>query len=431
MARVRRLRPRVDDSPLARRIGTRLRQARLAAGLTQQQLAEGRYTKAYVSALENGLSRPSMAALDFFAARLGVPASALINDEPPAWARLEADLALARGRWEDALGAYRDLLEKSADGAQRAELQRGLAEALTRLGRGRDAIAVAADSAAVFHRLGRVADASIAEYWLSSAQYEQGNTAEAKALLEAILGRVRAGLRVEPDFEVRLLMAMSSNESRDGHHAAALAYLEEIRSKAEGLDDRRRAVFLHDLAFSYRETGDFEAAVRTGIASLELYRRADAERESAMLENDLALSFLALSNTARAEEYAAASRRRLEKLDDAWWLAHVLDTQAQIALARGDADTAASAATEAVTLAERLGNGKAAVDGLLTLARARRTLGQDDAALATLERAAGAARSLGAAVLLRRALGEWAEALAAVGQHERAFSILREAISTS
>ena len=52
-----------------------IRRARLAAGLTQQQLAAGRYTKAYVSALENGHSKPSMAALSFLAERLGLPTS--------------------------------------------------------------------------------------------------------------------------------------------------------------------------------------------------------------------------------------------------------------------------------------------------------------------------------------------------------------------
>jgi len=53
-------------------------------------------------------------------------------------------------------------------------------------------------------------------------------------------------------------MAISSNESRDGNHAAALAYLEEVRGFAGSLDDRRRASYFYDLAFSYRETGDFE-----------------------------------------------------------------------------------------------------------------------------------------------------------------------------
>ena len=44
------------DRELARRIGQRIREARHRAGLTQQQLAGERYTKAYVSALETGIA---------------------------------------------------------------------------------------------------------------------------------------------------------------------------------------------------------------------------------------------------------------------------------------------------------------------------------------------------------------------------------------
>ena len=65
----------VEDRDLAQQIGARLKAARLRAGLTQQQVAAGRYTKAYVSALENGLIKPSMAALRFLAVRLGTTPS--------------------------------------------------------------------------------------------------------------------------------------------------------------------------------------------------------------------------------------------------------------------------------------------------------------------------------------------------------------------
>jgi ribosome-binding protein aMBF1 (putative translation factor) len=46
------------DSALAQQIGARIREARKRSGLTQQQLAGERYTKAYVSALETGIARP-------------------------------------------------------------------------------------------------------------------------------------------------------------------------------------------------------------------------------------------------------------------------------------------------------------------------------------------------------------------------------------
>ena len=429
MARVSRTRPHVDDSPLARQIGERLKTARLAAGLTQQQLAEGRYTKAYVSALENGLSRPSMAALNYFSHRLGIAPSRLINDEPAAWARIEADLALACGRWDDAIEGYDELLQGASERTYRAEMLSSKAEALVRRGRGREAAAAAAEAAELLHAAGRQPEAAMAEYWLAAAQYQLENSTESKALLNSILARVRAGLKVEPGFQLRLVMALSSNESRDGNHAAALAYLEEVRGLEAALDDRRRAQYLHDLAYSYRETGDFEAAVRSGIASRELFRKANAERETAGLENDLALSYLALGNTSRAGEMIASARTTLERLGDEWSLAYVLDTQAQITLSRGDAAGAASQSAAAIDMAERSHNTKATVDALLTHARALSSQDDKPAALATFERAGILAREAGSASLIRKALREWADALANAGQHEQAFAVMREALA--
>jgi tetratricopeptide (TPR) repeat protein len=431
MPRVSRTRPRVEDPNLAHDIGARLRRARLAAGLTQQQLAGDRYTKAFVSALENGLSRPSMAALDFFSERLGIAPANLLDDAPPGWARLEADVALASGRWNDAVDAYRDLLAGIAAPGPRAELLNGLAEALVRRGNGREATAPAAEAAQIFAAAGRDTEAAMAQYWLSAAQYQQENHEEAKALLHTILARVRLGLRVEPDFELRLVMALSSNESRVGNHDAALAYLEEVRGLAGTLDDRRRALYLFDLAYSYRETGDFEAAVRAGMASLELFRKGNAEREMADLENDLALSYVALGNTSRAIELAGSARRRLEALGDRWLLSHVVDTQARIALAAGDAERALAEAGQAAEMAEAADNRKATIDALLTVSRARSALGRPDEAVEASGRAAELAREVGNPPVLRKALREWAEQLAAAGQHERAYAVMREALAVS
>lgn len=424
----RRRRIVVDDTPLARRIGQRLRQARLAAALTQQQLAAGRYTKAYVSALETGHSKPSMAALNFFADRLGMAASRFLDDEPATWRRLEVDLELAAGRWQVAADGYRELLESASPRETRAELLRGLSEALAGLDRGAEAAAAGAEAAQIFESVGREADAAIARYWLAAGEYEQGNTVEAESIVRDILSRVRGGLRVEPDFELRLVMALSSTASRDGRHDVALAYLEEVRGLADSLDDHRRGTFLFDLAYSYRETGDYEAAIRTGIASLALYRATAFELGSASLENDLALSFLALGNLARADEFASSSQARFEKLSDRRWLAHVLETRARIGLARGDALGSRDLASSALGLAEETHNDKAAVSALLALARADRALGDPGAAAALYERAVDLARSSSRPGLIREAIGEWADVLTEAGQHERAAVLLREAL---
>ena len=60
-------------------IGTRLRQIRVARGMTQAELASPRYTHAYVSAIEAGRRQPSTKAIEHFAARLGVDPDELMT----------------------------------------------------------------------------------------------------------------------------------------------------------------------------------------------------------------------------------------------------------------------------------------------------------------------------------------------------------------
>ena len=418
----------VDQTELARQIGTRLRAARLAAGLTQQQLATPRYTKAYVSALENGLSRPSMAALTFFSGRLGLPAERFLGDGPAAWARLEADLALAAHRWEEAADAYTALLADAGVAVQRAELLLGLAEAQVGLERGAEAATAAEEAAQLFATLGRQGQTARARYWLALAQCQQGDVAEGSVILRALLEEARGGLRVAPDFELRVLMALSGIAARSGDHATALGYLGDIQDLAARLDARRRAAFYQDIAMGCRDAGDFESAMRAGTASLALYRAGESELELAALENDLAVACLALGDAGRAAELATDAHARYARLGEEKPLARVLGTEARIALARDAREDGLRLAREALDLAERTANRHAEIDALVTLARAESAEGRRDEAIALYERAADAARAIGSPPRLREVLGEWAELLAQSGEHERAFELMREAL---
>src|SRR5918994_6782457 len=105
----------VDNSHVAKRVGDRIKQARTRVGLTQAQVAAGRYTAAYISALERGLAKPSMASLTFLSERLGVPVRDLVAEERPAVGRLEADLLLAAGDYQGALDKYDALLESAGE----------------------------------------------------------------------------------------------------------------------------------------------------------------------------------------------------------------------------------------------------------------------------------------------------------------------------
>ncbi|HEY7355345.1 MAG TPA: helix-turn-helix transcriptional regulator [Ktedonobacterales bacterium] len=62
-------------------IGARVRQARLAAHQTQQQLAGEAYSKSYLSAVERDKMIPSFQALGFLAQRLGLPVSYFLGED--------------------------------------------------------------------------------------------------------------------------------------------------------------------------------------------------------------------------------------------------------------------------------------------------------------------------------------------------------------
>lgn len=417
------------DRDLARRIGRRIREARQRAGFTQQQLAGERYTKAYVSALETGVARPSMVALRYLSDRLGVPPSQFITDADPAWNRLEVDMRLASGDWQAAADGYRALLEaENDDPVVRADLMRGYAEALARLDRGRDAVAAASEASALYERAGRKPDAALARYWLAYGLYQSENEPEARSILVGLLEQVRAGLKVEPDFQMRVVTSLAAVETRSGKPALALSYLEEARGLAVDLDDRRRAAFLFNLAAGYREVGDYEAAIRAGTQAMALYRAAGATVESARIENDLSLAYLAVGQVGRARELIAEARRQMEAAGDERWLASVIDTEAQVALGAGDVEEALRLAAEAAAHAERSGNELARLQATTTEARALRAAGRHDDAERRFGDAAASARNGRVPHRLREILREWADLRAERGDHAGAYQLTSEAL---
>src|SRR2546421_10716953 len=65
------------SSASGNRLGERVRQLRVAAGLTQTDLAGDRFSKEYVSQIERGKTRPTQETIEWLAGRLGVDAGFL------------------------------------------------------------------------------------------------------------------------------------------------------------------------------------------------------------------------------------------------------------------------------------------------------------------------------------------------------------------
>jgi len=416
-------RPRVDTT-----IGPRVRAARKKAGLTQRQLAGDRYTAAYISALEVGLVRPSWAAITYLSGCLGIPIHELVREAQPGWERLTADLHLAAGDWQRAVDRYTQLIDASSSGTDLALLRRGRAEALCRLERPREALPDAAAAYEVLIQVGQQADAAYAGYWLAYAHFQLNNADEARALLHQLLAEVRAGLAVQADFKLRVLIALAMVESWAGHHDRALTLLEEGRVMSDEMDDRRRASFLQSLAVSYAQTGDHEGALRAGTEAMTLFEAADAEQAASSLRNSLALTYLQLGNLQRATEMAAEARDRSTRSSDQGLLAHVAETEAQIALAAGDHAAVKERIAEALNLARSTQNTHAESSALLTMARSERQSGHPAQAEKTYRQAVDLLRTSGPRPRLAEALREWADLLVSRKRHAEAVDLLQEAL---
>lgn len=418
----------VDESALAKRIGSRIHAARERRGLSQRQLSGDRYTGQYISSLERGHAKPSMAALNYLAPRLGVSVSDLLDPTPGPWSRVEVDLKLASGDVQGAADGYRALASDAASPSARADALSGLAEALCRQNRGAEAIRHASEALELFRAAKRPVDAAWASYWLASAQFQTDNGQEARALLDDLLLQVRGGLEVEAGFKLRLLTSLAAVVGWAGEHEAGLAYLEEGRDLIDALDPRVQAAYFYSLAQNYKSADDLEAAVRAGMRSLALYEGLGASLEVSVLHNHLALTYLKLGNNKRAAKFATQAASEAAALGDPRAQAWVAETQAEIALAMGNDDEALQLAAKALALEGEGASPDTLLNALLTIARTHRRAGSNTAARTAFERAADRAREDGSVVRRRQVLAEFAEFLSVIGDEKQALALYRDAL---
>ena len=149
----------------------------------------------------------------------------------------------------------------------------------------------------------------------------------------------------------------------------------------------------------------------------------------ALLRNTLALTYLQLGNTDRATELAAESRQMCAQRNDLASLAHVVETEAQIALAIGDHETVRQRVAETLDLARASGNTHAESSALLTLARSQRQTDDRDAE-ASYRQAAELLRKVGPRPKLATVLREWSDLLVSEQRHPEAVELLQEALSS-
>src|ERR1700704_2697119 len=272
----------------APRLGERLRQLRVAAGLTQTDIAGDRFSKEYISQIERGKTRPTVDTIEWLALRLGVDAGFLqsgvsADERAKAEAILaRADVLLEEGRLDESIeedaralpavlgtGAV-ELHVHALKGEAMAQAHNGdVKTALAMLGEARVLVEREEfsdiDRAEVLYRLG------VCRYLLSSISTAVGLFNEALALgersglptdelrlnifswrarcynrqrdFEAAREDVELALEVaEPRHDARALGAAYFQASvlaeRDGHWVLARTYAEKAKAEYEELADR-------------------------------------------------------------------------------------------------------------------------------------------------------------------------------------------------
>jgi tetratricopeptide (TPR) repeat protein len=349
------------------RLGERLRQLRVAAGLTQSELAGDRFSKEYVSQIERGKTRPTAETIEWLAARLRCDAGFLANgvatDER---GRLEAALARAETlleahRNEEAVVEYETLVPaaratgvselevRALVGAGRTQMRLGaLRGALDLLNEARGIVESGnfsdLDRAEVFYALG------ICRYQLSSVQTALGLLNEALALAErsglpcdslrsnVLSWRSRCWRRLRDyeaareDIERALQLAEDAGDprtigdaffqaslvaDREGHWILARTYAERARAAYEALADRVHVGELTNnlggLNFLLGKTDEAVALLKEafGIA-LDTGRDGDAGRAV----SSLAQVHLRTGDVQQAEEQARHALRLLQDRED-------------------------------------------------------------------------------------------------------------------
>jgi tetratricopeptide (TPR) repeat protein len=346
------------------RLGERLRHLRLAAGMTQTDLAGDRFSKEYVSQIERGKTRPTQETIDWIAARLGVDAGFLANgvsaDER---GRVDASLARADAllearRNDEALEQYLAIKSAvAATGIPELEVRALSGEATIRMRQGevREAIALLerarglseggvfsdVERADVLFRLG------VARYKLSSIQTAIGLFDEALKVAERseipsdqlrsniLAWRSRCYRRrrdleaAREDVERALELAEGLNDKRatadiyfqasiiadrEGHWVLARNYAERAKSMYEEVSERGNlGRLLNNLGGINFLLGHPEEAISFLKDSVSIALEVGNDAEAAHAVNGIAQVHLRTGDVARAEEQA---RYALELLGD-------------------------------------------------------------------------------------------------------------------
>jgi tetratricopeptide (TPR) repeat protein len=345
----------------ALRLGERLRQLRVSAGLTQTELAGERFSKEYVSQIERGKTRPTQETIAWLAARLGVDAGFLANGvSTDQRGRIETRLAQGEALLEseqnqEALAVYEEVASVVASTGL-PELQvrtlTGEAKARARLGDVRRAIELLTRARDVVEGPG-FSDIERAEvlYLLGKSRYMASSTATAVGLLnEALALAERSGLPCD-NLRSNILHWRSRCYRRQRDYEAAREDVQLALELAEGVSDLRTIADLNFQASLLAERDGHWVLARTYAerAKAQYEEIADRTNVGRLLNNLGGLNFLLGKPEDAVRHLKEAFAAALEVGNDAE-AARAVSSLAQVHLRTGDVRLAEEQARHALEI---------------------------------------------------------------------------------
>jgi tetratricopeptide (TPR) repeat protein len=351
MSRTLRTEPQRLAKPAALGLGERVRQLRVAAGLTQGELAGDRCSQEYVSQIERGKTRPTAETIEWLAQRLRVDASFLANgvstDER---GRVEGALARAEAlvrsdRCEEALAEY-DALRASVLATGSPELE---ARALTGEARARAIEGQVRDAIPLLERARQLTEAD------GSSDVER-----AEVVYELAVARYK----------------LSSISSALGLFTAAL----ELAERSELPSDLLRSKILEGRSRCYRRQRDFQAAKEDVERALELARSADDAPSIANAYFQASIVAEREGHWVLARTYAEKAKSIYEDLAEDRHVGRLHNNLGGFAFLLGKPDEAIPHLKEAFRIALDLGNDADAAQAVSSLAQVHLRTGKIDEA---------------------------------------------------
>lgn len=407
--------------------GDRLRQERLARGLSQEDVADGQFRASYVSRIESGQRPGSDRFWGIVAKRLGVSADYLRTGVDHS--QLELTRALAAAAEGNAPLARRVLREMAADAAGAPATRREAAVALA------DLLYAAGEYHQAAGYLRELIDGMrgdpLAEVRLSlrlsRSLLECGDLHEAADVARLALRRAEdAGVAASPD-GVRLRVTYVAILRERGDLATAVREVEIARRDA-GRSEGAQAAALWNAALLAADRGDAAGATALAQRARDIFVRLGDEHQSSLVS--IASAEMRLVDGHDPREVEREIRAAIPVIAELGGSVQVGKALLQLAHALLRAGDLQGADDQAVRALAELGPDHTLESSRAHALRAllRLRLGDEPAALASAAAAADHLHSIGARPSARRVWSELAEVYAQLGDGDQALDCYRAAM---